>query len=308
VPEAQNTAPHASVGCVTPDPARSQPPTGADVARVRALIKAATAADGVRPASDQAMLLLDDPRATHLCELATDGALAGYAQLAPDGSAELVVHPEHRGRGHGHALLDRLLVARPDVRVWAHGRLPGAVALARSAGLAQVRSLWQMARPLADPIPAAPPPRGVTIRTFTPGEDDLSWVEVNAAAFADHPEQGRMTVADLRQRMAEPWFDPAGFFLAERAGEIVGFHWTKVVGQTGEVYVVGVGPSAQGKGLGRTLTLTGLQHLREQGLEEVVLYTEEANQAAVRLYTSLGFTRSAIDVQYAARAGYHPFT
>jgi mycothiol synthase len=264
----------------------------------RAVIDAATAADGVRPASDQAMLNLGKPGLTHLAVHSAAGTVAGYAQLDADGSAELVVHPDHRRRGHGRHLLDDLLAANPQTRVWAHGDLPGAQALAASAGLDRLRSLWQMSRPLADRLPPFAVPTDVTVRTFVPGADDAAWVSANAAAFADHPEQGRLKVHDLAQRMAEPWFDPAGFFVAERGGELIGYHWTKVVDRVGEVYVVGVTPRAQGGGLGRVLTLVGLHHLRNLGLERVILYTEEDNRPAVNLYTSLGFTRSAIDVQY----------
>jgi mycothiol synthase len=143
------------------------------------------------------------------------------------------------------------------------------------------------------------------VRTFEPGRDEEAWVAVNAAAFAHHPEQGRMTVSDLRQRMAEPWFDPAGFFLAERDGELLGFHWTKVhpsrpehEGRVGEVYVLGVSPTAQGLGLGTALTATGLHHLRDRGLDTVILYVEADNEPAIAVYQKLGLRRASVDAMY----------
>ena len=131
------------------------------------------------------------------------------------------------------------------------------------------------------------------------------WLAANAEAFAHHPEQGSLTQRDLDDRKAEPWFDPAGFFLAFRGEELVGFHWTKIHGDgehahepLGEVYVVGVDPSEQGTGLGRALTLEGLRHLRARGLAQAMLYVDEANTPAIRLYESLGFTRWDTDVMY----------
>ena len=138
---------------------------------------------------------------------------------------------------------------------------------------------------------------------FRPGSDEHAWLAVNARAFADHPEQGRWTMDDLRARMAEPWFDPAGFLLAVDAadGRLLGFHWTKVHRHDppfGEVYVVGVDPDAQGGGLGTALTLAGLHHLHRSGLSRVILYVESDNLPAMAVYTHLGFTTIETDVQY----------
>jgi mycothiol synthase len=286
-----------------------------DAAGVLALVSAATTADGVVPLSEATLLHLhhdraSSPRHVDLISRRSD-RVAGYAHLdipvdtgEPPGG-ELVVHPDFRRLGIGRSLLDSVLSHASGPRVWAHGDLPSAAALARSAGWTRVRALWQMRRSLDDPLPAPVLPGDVTLRTFQPGKDEQAWLETNHRAFAHHPEQGSWTADDLSMREKEDWFDPAGFFLAERGGRLVGFHWTKVhagVDPMGEVYVVGVNPDAQGGGLGRALTLTGLRYLRERGLHTVLLYVDEDNQAAVRTYTSLGFTRWSTDAMYAPAA------
>ncbi|MGV9312808.1 mycothiol synthase [Streptomyces sp. NPDC003691] len=284
---------------------------------VLALLDAAAAADGTQAVSEQGRLQLRGGRregVRHLL-LSHEGELVGYAQLedtdpveAP--AAELVVHPSHRGRGHGRALGSALLAASGKrLRVWAHGGKSAARHLAQVLGLTLFRELRQMRRPLASPdapgrVPAELPepvlPAGVTVRTFVPGEDDTAWLAVNAAAFAHHPEQGSLTQRDLDDRKREPWFDPRGFFLAERDGELIGFHWTKVhaAEQIGEVYVVGVRPDAQGGGLGGVLTTIGLRHLAAEGLPTAMLYVDADNTAAVRVYERLGFRTHEVDLMY----------
>ncbi|MBV2356821.1 mycothiol synthase [Streptomyces sp. J2-1] len=279
---------------------------------VLGLLAEAARVDGQQPVSEQGRLQLRGGAregVTHLL-LTAGGELVGYAQLedsdpveAP--AAELVVHPAHRGRGHGRALGTALLAASGKrLRVWAHGGHTAARHLAQVLGLTLFRELRQMRRPLTelDALPEPVVPAGVRVRTFEPGKDDTAWLALNAAAFAHHPEQGSLTQRDLDDRMAEPWFDPAGFFLAERVddGELVGFHWTKIHAEEalGEVYVVGVHPTAQGTGLGRTLTTLGLRHLAAQGLPAVLLYVDADNTAAVHVYERLGFETYETDLMY----------
>jgi mycothiol synthase len=287
---------------------------------VLGLADAAAAVDGVGPLSEQVRLHLKygGGHGTQDLLLRRGDALAGYSHLGgpdPAGhlSGELVIHPVHRRHGLGLALA-RAAVAGAGplpVRIWAHGDLPAAAGLAAAAGFTRVRSLLQMRRSLAEPLPEPRLPDGITLRSFVPGQDEDEWVALNAAAFADHPEQGGWTRDELEHREEEPWFDPAGFFVAVRDGRLAGFHWTKIhppagAGEpTGEVYVVGVHPSEQGTGLGRALTLAGLHYLRGREIPSVMLYVDGENTAGIRLYKSLGFAQIATDVMYEHATG-HP--
>jgi mycothiol synthase len=299
-----------------PVPLQIGPLRPADIDGVRALAAAAETADGVAPLSEQPLLRLgaDEGWLTHAVMRSKAGQVIGYAQIdrgGQDASAELVVHPDHRRNGVGRTLLR---TAERDatlpqfggtagqrgkrLRVWAHGNLPPAQAFAAHAGYVVVRELLFLTRapaPVAEPVP---PPGGYRVRTFVPGQDDDAWVALNARAFRAHPEQGRLTVADLHDRMAEPWFDARGFFLAETPdGRLAGSLWTKIEGGDGEIYAVGVDPDHQGRGLGQALTAVGLAHLTGRA-RRATLYVDGDNAAALATYTRAGFVREAVDVQY----------
>ncbi len=281
----------------------------AQVDAVLALLDEAARADGQQAFSEQGRLQLrggEREGVSHLL-LTVGEELVGYAQLEDTDlveppAAELVVHPSYRGQGHGRALGTALLAASGKrLRVWAHGGRSAARHLAQVLGLTLFRELRQMRRPLAGlDLPGPVLPEGVTVRAFEPGRDDAAWLALNAAAFAHHPEQGSLTQRDLDDRKAEPWFDPAGFFLAESDGRLVGFHWTKVHAEEGlgEVYVLGVAPDAQGGGLGKALTTIGLRHLADQGLPTAMLYVDADNKAAVSVYERLGFVTHETDLMY----------
>ena len=313
-----------------------------EVAAVLRLVRLATEEDGVAPLSEHVMLHLrygGDREAENFWIL-VDDQVAAYAHLDPTDlvegpSAELVVHPGYRRRHLGLALATALTerareligLARPgpaarpgepggagQLRLWAHGDLPAAAALASKAGFTRVRSLWQMHRSLRTRLARPRFDEGVSLRTFQTGRDEEAWLALNARAFARHPEQGTWNRADLDVREREPWFEPDGFFLAQRDGRLVGFHWTKIHGANGqehghsheaigEVYVVGVDPAERGTGLGRALTLAGLRYLRARGLFQVMLYVDESNTAAIGLYESLGFTHWGTDAMFGQRLG-----
>ncbi|MGC5168188.1 mycothiol synthase [Luteimicrobium sp. DT211] len=311
-----------------------------DAAAVRDLARDAESNDGVPPLSEQPLLSLESAEAPvrHVIARASSAEqhrhagrggrgprgprlpqVLAYAQIDLGGTsragAELVVHPLVRRRGIGLAVLSRAMhVASARDRslaLWAHGDLPAARRLARSRNLVVVRELWRMERPLPAPedleaegLAAADPPEGYRARTFVPGEDEPVWVRLNSRVFADHPEQGRVTMADVRAREAEDWFDGDAFVLVEREsdGEVVGYCWTKVpteTPRTGEIYVLGVDASARGTGLGSWLLRAGLERLAAKGATTVELYVDGDNEAAVATYERAGFKRANADVQLA---------
>ena len=268
------------------------------------LIQEVSAIDGVPPVGEHKYLKLHNGADSARAVLAWDGErLVGYAQLLLAeklATAEVVVCPTSRRRGIGRQLFETVdALARKagasELRLWAYGALPASEAIASSRGVALSRSLLQLERSLDD-LPSTCLPVGYAIRTFDVRRDKDGWLGLHNAVFADHPENGTWSRDDLEMRLRQPWFDAGDFLLAERDGQMVGFNWLKRVPEAppdrpeGEIYIIGVADSERGRGLGRSLALLGLHHLRAEGMRTCTLFVEADNAPALALYRSLGFS------------------
>ncbi|WP_420368890.1 mycothiol synthase [Curtobacterium sp. L1-20] len=258
-----------------------------------------------RPFSDQTLV---DVRAGRAAVVGDERGVA----VVRDGELELVVGQEARGRGLGTALVEQVLgtgggaapLVTPAPRLaWAHGDHPAARALAARFGWTPVRTLLQLRAPIPSVAPDPAVPAGYSLAAFRAGDhgDESDWLGLNAAAFAHHPEQGRMTLDDLRAREADDWFSGDDLLLLrDEAGVLAGSCWLKVEDGIGEFYAVAVRPDLQGRRLGGVLMRAGTARLVGRGLSAAALYVEGDNEPALALYRRSGFEQHAIDVQYAA--------
>lgn len=253
--------------------------------------------DGVEAFNELSRMALSDARPARVRVVVEDGPdVVALAFAVSDAPVDMAVHPDHRRRGHGTALLD-ILLSQGERRFWAHGELPAARNWAALLGLQRERTLLRLELRDVDSLRAVETPAGATIRPFR-DEDLVGLLAVNARAFAAHPEQRDMDRAEFESRASSDWFDPAGLFVAEQGGKIVGFHWTKVDQGRGEVYVLAVDPDRHGTGLGAALLRRGLNHLADVGVDAVELYVEEENAGALDLYAGAGFSEVGRDVLY----------
>ena len=287
--------------------------------QVLSLIKDVQDIDNTPAIAEHVLLHLrhgGDKADSHLV-IQKDKKVIGYAHLdktdqVAGPSVELVIQPEHRGSGIESELLKAAIDACGNkIRLWSHGDLPQARALAESNNFIKVRTVIQMSKDLTE---VSPIDCDYQIRSFLPDLDNKAWLTLNNQAFASHPEQGNWSEADLLIRLNEDWFDEKGFFVAQDQTGLIGFTWTKIHGghshshstgedhhdhaPIGEIYVTAVSDKYVGKGIGKALTITGLNYLKYQGLNIAMLYVDEDNQAAFNLYKSLGFTESGKDVMY----------
>ena len=156
-----------------------------------------------------------------------------------------------------------------------------------------MRRILKLHRSLEEPV--TPVAHNFHIITFDTQLHPQPWLELNNRIFSTHPDQGNWAMADLENRMHEPWFDPHGFFLCVSEEKIVGFCWTKIHQDLvnkepiGELYVIGVDPAHSGKGIGKALCTQGLIYLKNNGITQGMLYVDEDNEAGKGLYKTLGF-------------------
>jgi mycothiol synthase len=298
---------------------------------VVALLRRADAAADHPPLPEpQYRALADDSGAPHEGRLVlagtgdTDRSPAGFALLthARDGSTAIhvVTDPDRsvpdgdsgsgladQLTGAAVALADKDGTGRP-LHLWAMQAGPADDKRARALGFARERDVIQMRVPLPlgnDVLETVP---SLSTRPFVPGQDDEAWLRVNNRAFAEHPEQGSWTLDQLHERLAADWVDLAGFLVADDpdGNGLIGFCWTKIHHNRspvlGEIYVIAVDPAHHGSGLGRALTVAGLNSMTDRGVHVGMLYTDDSNDAAVALYGRLGFTVDHVDRSY-RRAG-----
>jgi mycothiol synthase len=279
-----------------------------DLAAVDALLNRVEATDGHKPIGEHQYLMLlqgDHKRVVGLVG-ESNGGLVAYVALTPGAEPgwwgmELAVDPDQRSPGNFLELFNAGVaeVAKRGglaVRAWLFQ--PRLADVAISAGFEAERELFKLARQLgggpgADGAPKLPP--GVRLEPFVPGRDEVSWLQVNNAAFTDHPENGRWTLEILENRMSQPWFRPDELLMAWDADGLAGFCWLKRGNGEGEIYVIAVAPRVQGIGLGRALVLQGLSVMEGQGDRVAFLYVDAGNHRALGLYRSLGFYVDHVD-------------
>jgi mycothiol synthase len=235
-----------------------------------------------------------------------ESRLLAYVALMEEGqglwTVETVVHPKHREESFVDNLVGMVcqhVQARggSGLRLWAY--IPEVKGAAERAGFKLERALYHMR--VALPLDEMPNfADNIVVRRFREGVDEDAWLNGNNQVFSGHPENGNWGMADLDRRRRRSWFSSVGMRMAWDGEVLAGFCWTKVPStRAGEIYVIGVLPGYQGRGLGKALLLEGIRHMHtHDGARACVLYVDSGNVPAVNMYRSMGFSHHHTDHSY----------
>jgi len=231
------------------------------------------------------------------------GVVVGYAQVMLEdqdiADSWGVVHPEHRGRGLGSALLDRVEaragallagLASSRLRHAIEARDGAAAALLRARGLRPVRHFWHMQIDLVEPLEQGLAPEGTVIGAIAPREDLAAVHAVLHEAFAGdweyHPGPFDRWSED---HASDPGYDPTLWLLAREGHTPVGAVTAIVSDGRGWVNELGVVPAQRRRGIAAALVRCLFVTFARRGVRRVILNVDAQNPTgATTLYERVG--------------------
>jgi len=261
-----------------------------DLDELRALARACLDADGGLPLLTDDGLLRARLRSGDAREIREDGALVAAAAVTvrDDGAATSgLVHPDHRGRGHGRTLLGWAVerAGRVPLTVTCEDVNPSAERLYARFGLERTFAEAVMRHPLGS-VPEVVAPAGVRLVPVAEARlGDLFAAYVGS--FRDRPGFPDPTASEWLEELDEDdeWRRDVSAVAVDEEGGPVGF--VNVLGSW--IDQVGVVPAWRGRGLGAHLVVRALR-----SLDGEAWLTVNLDNPAQELYASLGFERYGV--------------
>ena len=214
---------------------------------------------------------------------------------------ETGIHPDHQGSDLLEAVLRSALDrARSMGARVLHLCLPRQAKLWKGVlqqeGFRPVRTYWLMRRDGSDP-PLVEAPQGFSIRTFRPGEGKIL-AEMQNSAFAESWGFSPNSPEEVEYRATMSLTGAGGILFLIHGEDLAGYCWTTTEkihtgASIGTIGMIGIQPSYRGQGLSKPILAAGMQYLHSRGVGYVKLDVDAENNPAIRLYTAVGFQKTA---------------
>lgn len=143
-----------------------------------------------------------------------------------------------------------------------------------------------------------PPLKAITVEAFTGVSIDHG-IEEQFGPINGHDWRWRKA----RHLDDDATRDPAGIFVAEDAGRVVGYitTWQDREAGIGHIPNIAIAPEYRGQGLGRLLIEHAFAHFRASSLTHAKIETLAQNAVGNHLYRDLGFVEVARQVHFVAK-------
>lgn len=211
-----------------------------------------------------------------------------------------MVHPDHRGRGLGAALVSvteerarALLAGRPagtkaKITSAIAATEPAARTLLERNGYHEARIFWRMRRLLDGPVEANDDPPGVTVRRADPSSDAEAMHAAIETAFQDHYQPRYEPFDEWLERNLRTQGELI-WFLAEIDGAVVGALTASIEDGKAHVDQLGVVREARRRGVGEQLLREAFATFADRGASIVELDVDSENRTgATALYERVG--------------------